>query len=296
MHECGRSVLKPLIVYPGVRFNYDPPEGFADAVFGRTESGWMDSELFVTWLTEVFETALSEREIKRPVVLFVDGHSTHCTLEASKFCRDHEIILYCLPEHASHLLQPCDLKLFSSLKDSWKQAVLDFQIANIGEYVTKQKFAAVFKQAWEKSTTVDIAVKAFRDSGLFPMNPKKVLGTIKMEPSTIFSKANTTEAAASSQANPTESPAPTIRGDSKSDKVASGHPPETLVSDKGSSSCTSKSESHVKLASNADTILASSSAERVSGENLPQAIAPIMSPPSQNVSPAFTDVLKFPKA
>jgi hypothetical protein len=68
------------------------------------------------------------------------------------------------------------------------------------------------------------------------------------------------------------------------------------VSDKGSSSCTSKSESHVTPASNADTILASSSIERVSGENLPQAIAPIMSSPSQNVSPAFTDVLKFPKA
>ncbi|XP_060573439.1 DNA ligase 1-like [Ruditapes philippinarum] len=53
-----------------------------------------------------------------------------------------------------------------------------------------------------------------------------------MEPSTIFSKADTTEAAASSQA----SHAATNRGDSTSDKVASDHPPETLVSDKSSSS------------------------------------------------------------
>lgn len=123
---CITQVTKPMIVYPWVRFSYNPLEGFPDSVFGRAETGWMDSELFVTWLAEVFEPALSDREIKRSVVLFVDGHSTHCTLEASKFCRDHDIILYCLLEHASHVLQPCDLKLFSSLKESCKQAVRDF--------------------------------------------------------------------------------------------------------------------------------------------------------------------------
>ena len=108
--------LKPLMVYPGVRFNYNPLEGYRDAVFGRTESGWMDPELFVTCLTEVFEPALSEHENKRPVVIFVDVHSTHCTLEASKFCREHNKLLYCLLEHASYLIQPYDLKLFSALK------------------------------------------------------------------------------------------------------------------------------------------------------------------------------------
>jgi len=35
---------------------------------------------------------------------------------------------------------------------------------------------------------VDISVKGFRDSGLlFSLNPSKVLGTLKMEPSKVFS-------------------------------------------------------------------------------------------------------------
>lgn len=181
--------LKPMMVYPGVRFSYNPLERFPFLFFGRTESGWMDSELFVTWLSEVFEPALSEREIKHPVVLFVDRHSTHCTLAASKFCRD--IVLYCLLQHASHLMQPCDLKLFSSLKESSKQAVCDFQIANVGEYVTKSKFAAVFKHAWGRSTSLEISIKAFCDGRLFPLDPRKVLGTLKMKPSTIFEQCST---------------------------------------------------------------------------------------------------------
>jgi len=118
--------LKTLIVYAGHRFSYSPLEEFPDAVFGRTNTGWMDSELFHTWLKDVFEPALEEHSIKRPVVLFVDGHSTQSTLSASKFCCENNIVLYGLLEHGSHLMQPCDVELFSTLKTTWRQAVRNY--------------------------------------------------------------------------------------------------------------------------------------------------------------------------
>ena len=37
--------LKPLIVYTGSRFSFNPLEGFPDAVLGRTDSGWMDKDM-----------------------------------------------------------------------------------------------------------------------------------------------------------------------------------------------------------------------------------------------------------
>ena len=40
--------LKPLIVYPGSRFSYNPLEGLPEAILGRTDSGRMDKELFAT--------------------------------------------------------------------------------------------------------------------------------------------------------------------------------------------------------------------------------------------------------
>jgi hypothetical protein len=85
-------------------------------------------------------------------------------------------------------MQFCDIALFSALKGTWKQAVRDYQISNVGEFVTRVKFAKVFKSAWESACPVDISVKGFRDSGLFPFDPTKVLDTLKMEPSRVFRK------------------------------------------------------------------------------------------------------------
>ena len=176
--------VPPLIVFAGQRFSYNPLEGFEDAVMGRSETGWMDSELFKTWLSDVFVKHLNEKVEPRPVVLFVDGHSTHLTMEASDICLENGIVLYCLLEHASHIMQPCDLRLFGPLKEHWRQATRSYSYENIGEAMTNSTFARVFRKAWEKSA--DYAIKGFRDSGLFPFAPSKVLTTAKMEPSKIF--------------------------------------------------------------------------------------------------------------
>jgi len=133
-------------------------EGFSIATMGRSTNGWVDSELFATWLTEVFVPGLNETKVKRPTVLLVDGHSTHLTLKASDICRENGIILYCLLAHASHIMQHLELRFFSSLKGTWRQAVRDYQFENVGEYVTKRVFASVFRKTWGKSTT-DISVK-----------------------------------------------------------------------------------------------------------------------------------------
>lgn len=75
--------LKPLIVFAGQRFAYNPLEDCPEAVFGRSNTGWMDSPGSRMSFWPVFD----ENYVKCPGVLFVDGHLTHCTLQASNFCR-----------------------------------------------------------------------------------------------------------------------------------------------------------------------------------------------------------------
>ncbi len=53
---------------------------------------------------------------ERPVVLIVDGHKSHLTLELIDLCRREQIILLCLPPHTMHALQPLDGSVFKSLK------------------------------------------------------------------------------------------------------------------------------------------------------------------------------------
>jgi len=142
----------------------------------------MDSEVFCQWLENVFIQGVEARNVKKPVLLLIDGHSTHVTMKASDICLIHGVELYCLLEHASRVIQPLDLRLFSALKRNWKQAVRDFQSEHIGEYVTKTTFAGVFKQAWNASTTLEVAVKVFQEAGLFPLNPAAVTSSMKIEP------------------------------------------------------------------------------------------------------------------
>lgn len=209
MSASGHFV-PPMIVYPGKRFGYNPLDGFETAVLGRTDNGWMDSQLFCDWLTSVFIPAVDERQVKRPLLLLVDGHSTHITLQASDICLANGIVLYCLLEHASHVMQPLDLRLFSVLKESYKQSVRQWQVDNIGQMVTKRNFAPIFKRAWEKSTTTDVAVKGFRDAGLYPLNPDVVTQSIKLEPSKVFHQPPNpaTSPSHATSPNPTTSPNP----------------------------------------------------------------------------------------
>ncbi|KAH3711671.1 hypothetical protein DPMN_071343 [Dreissena polymorpha] len=49
--------------------------------------------------------------------------ATHMSLAAAQFCHENQIILYCLLENATHLLQPCEFGFFGPLKSSWKRQV-----------------------------------------------------------------------------------------------------------------------------------------------------------------------------
>ena len=119
-------------------------------------------------------------QIPKPVILFLDGHSSHLGLEASKYCWDHQIILYCFLPNAIHILQPFDVGIFSPLKDSSAAAVLSWQICNIGSPITKHYFNIILEMAWRNTTNsedgkaVQLAARAFRKTGIYPFDSSKV--------------------------------------------------------------------------------------------------------------------------
>ncbi len=83
-------------IYPGERFSYNPIEGAVDgAYFGKSPTDWIKTELFYGWIANHF----AKHYKQRPVVLLLDGHSTHIDIDNSKFCKENGIFLYCLPPH-----------------------------------------------------------------------------------------------------------------------------------------------------------------------------------------------------
>lgn len=161
--------MPPFILYAGQRFKREVIEEFTEATYGHTPSGWMDSDMFIAFL-EDFNKYVTEQNIPKPVILFVDGHSTHMTLAAAQYCAKNNIILYCLLQNATHLLQACDIGLFSPMKQKWRQHVKEWQMEHLGEVFTKNNFPEVFKRTWESTTTLELSVHAFKRAGLFPLS------------------------------------------------------------------------------------------------------------------------------
>ncbi|XP_011858222.1 PREDICTED: uncharacterized protein LOC105555789 [Vollenhovia emeryi] len=83
----------------------------------------MTSKSFYEYIANVFYPWLLSHKIKLPVILYVDGHSSHLTMPLSEFCRDKGIEVIALPPNATHILQPLDVGFFGPLKKNWLQAV-----------------------------------------------------------------------------------------------------------------------------------------------------------------------------
>ena len=57
----------------------------------------MDGDLFATWLQVVFVPGVAH--LPEPVLLLLDGHSSHISLENAEICHESDILVYCLPPH-----------------------------------------------------------------------------------------------------------------------------------------------------------------------------------------------------
>ena len=67
-------------------------------VYGLSKKGWMDSELFHLWFTQHF---LVHAPPTRPLLLLMDGHSTHFEPNVIRKAAEERVILFCLPSLAT---------------------------------------------------------------------------------------------------------------------------------------------------------------------------------------------------
>ena len=74
-------------------------------IYGLSTKGWIDQELFHLWCTQHF---LRYAPIVRPLLLLMDGHSSHYSPSTIKTAAKEKVILFTLPPNTTHLTQPLD--------------------------------------------------------------------------------------------------------------------------------------------------------------------------------------------
>ena len=96
--------------------------GPAGAVYGISDSGWMDSANFLSWFKKLILPAVSHLTASGPVYLFFDGHHSCISLQLIKEARENNVKLFCLPPNCTHIVQPVDVGVFAHEKSVGKAA------------------------------------------------------------------------------------------------------------------------------------------------------------------------------
>eukprot|EP00118_Oscarella_pearsei_P023640 m.285503 g.285503 ORF g.285503 m.285503 type:complete len:283 (+) comp40685_c0_seq4:809-1657(+) len=138
-----------------------------DTRYSVTPTGWSNSTVFEGWFFDVF---LNYAPAARPVVLIVDGHSSHYNPAVLRAAAEQDVIIFCLPPNTTHLAQPLDRCAFSSLKSHWTSACHNFTIKSRGRFVTRSTFCSVFAEAWYSSMSVKNVTTSFKVTGIYPFN------------------------------------------------------------------------------------------------------------------------------
>lgn len=135
-----------MVIFDGQRLNPEWTSGeVPGTLFGMSDKGWTDQELFYYWMTKLFIPNIS---IARPVLLMVDGHSSHYEPETIEMAAKEGIVVFCLPPHTTHLSQPLDVSFFGPLKKYWSAECHAYTQNNPGRIVTKFQFSQLFAKAW----------------------------------------------------------------------------------------------------------------------------------------------------
>lgn len=165
-------VLPPMIVYK--RKNLIPQltvEEVDGTIYGLSSSGWMDGELFQEWFHSHF---LQYAPATRPLLLLLDGHSSHYRLEFISEACVSGVCVFCLPPNTTHVCQPLDVTPFNSLKVHWDNVCDEFMSANPGRIVTLHQFCTLFSRAWRRAMVPETIISGFRAAGVFPPNRRAI--------------------------------------------------------------------------------------------------------------------------
>ena len=169
--------LPPFVVFDRKTLNQELTKGeVPGTVYGLSASGWMDTELFQEWFLQHF---LKFAPSMRPLILLMDGHSSHFSLEMIKVAKKEGVILFTLPPNTTHLCQPLDKGPFAPLKLEWRKSVQNFLSANPGRVVSRYDFSQLFHEAWLRAMNARNITAGFRHTGVFPFNKEAVLSQLR---------------------------------------------------------------------------------------------------------------------
>ena len=113
-------------------------------------------------------------ELMQHILLLFDDHTSHISPTLIKWARTQNLILFVLPAHTSHILQPLDVSLFGPFKYFYYSECSSFMQQNIGRVITRYDICSLACKAYLKASTPVNIQSGFRKTGIFPFSQEAV--------------------------------------------------------------------------------------------------------------------------
>jgi len=171
---CANAIgnaLPPFFIFKGKRFDPALMNGAAaGASCAMSESGWINGEIFKEYLENHFLQHVNSMNANpsQHVLLIYDGHAAHVSIDTIEWAKKHNVVLFVLPAHTSHLLQPLDVGVFGPFKNYYNSECASFFTKNMGQQIARYELCTLASRAYLKSMTPANIQSAFRKSGIFP--------------------------------------------------------------------------------------------------------------------------------
>ena len=95
-------------------------------------------------------------------------------------CFKHNVYLNYLPPHASHVLQPLDLGVFSSVKGRYCAGIRDITLINDANNVKKHHFIKIYENTRKYALTPRTIKSGWKATGIMPYCPEKALNSSQL--------------------------------------------------------------------------------------------------------------------
>jgi DDE superfamily endonuclease len=106
---------------------------------GLSDNGWTSDFHCFEWFKDVFIPQAKARNTSgKPILLIYDGHGSHEALNLLRLAKEHNIILFSLPPHTTHKLQPLDVGVFGPFACAWIERCDDYMEEYLEEILREQ--------------------------------------------------------------------------------------------------------------------------------------------------------------
>jgi hypothetical protein len=148
--------------------------------FSRQDSGWINTQIFEDYCRKIIIPAYISRMEKISStdstirgLLILDSHTSRINASLLQEFAKNRIDILTLVSHSTHVLQPLDRGVFREFKNCMKRkrVSLDFKDTDMLRF----ELLKLAKQALHNALYEDIVKRAFKETGIYPIDRKLIL-------------------------------------------------------------------------------------------------------------------------